>query len=122
MITNFENITFELNEIERDLVPIFVRALERKIGKENAITNSEIIKGIQKAYSIKLTGARVRKIIQYIRITGKVERLIASSKGYYVSNDKQELNDYIESLMQRAEQIEMLAKQIEFQKQKLIKN
>jgi len=119
MITNFENITFELNEVEQKLIPIFVKALELKVGKSNAITNSEIIKGIKKAYGIRLTGARVRKIIQYIRITGKVERLIASSKGYYISNDTQELKDYIESLMQRAEQIELLAKQIEYQKNKL---
>jgi len=119
MITGFENITFELNEIEKKLVPIFVRALETKIGKSSAVTKTKIIKGIEKNYGIKLTGARVRKIIQYIRLTGMIERLMASSKGYYISNDKQELKDYIESLMQRASQIELLAKQIEHQKNKL---
>lgn len=114
-ITNFEDWTHELTEEELELIPIFKKALKLKIGKSNAITNSDIQKGLEKNLNIKLNPARIRKIIQYIRLTGKVERLIASSKGYYISNDKKEIIKYIESLMQRADMIQLLAKQLQFQ-------
>lgn len=119
MINNFESQTHELkNEEENVIVPMMVQGLKTKIGKENAITNKEMIAGLKK-YGHKTNPARVRKMIHYIRINGLVERLVATSNGYYISNDKNEIKVYIESLMQRAESIEKIAKQLNFQLNKM---
>ena len=119
MVNFFEEITEELNDYERlTISPLIVKGLSMKIGKENVITNGEMRKGLLNKYSIKISDARMRKIIQYIRLGGFVERLIATSKGYYVSENKEELLQYEESLMQRAASIEEIAKQINFQTRK----
>lgn len=116
MITNFEELTEELTEQELNrIVPALIRGLRTKIGKENTITNKQMKEGLEEICNIKTTEPRIRKMIQYIRISGSIERLIATSKGYYISNDVQELKDYLESLMQRADSIMLTAKQIQFQ-------
>jgi hypothetical protein len=53
---------------------------------------------------IKLTEPRLRKIVNYIR-TNSLLPLIATSSGYYVSNDRMEIINQIESLEQRANSI-----------------
>jgi len=123
MITNFEEITKELTDYELNtVVPAVILGLKNKIGKENAISNHKMIIGLKDKLNIKISQPRVRKIIQYIRITGKIERLMATSKGYYICNIEDELRDYIESLMQRANSIERIANQLEFQTNKFINN
>lgn len=119
-IKGFEDITFELTpKEENEIVPAMIKALVKKTGKENAVTNQQMIEGL-KSWGLKTTAPRIRKMIQYIRITGQVERLMATSKGYYISNNKEELEVYIESLVQRADAIYLLAKQLDYQKQKLV--
>lgn len=118
MITGYEEITHDLTPDELRLIPGMVRGLETKIGKANAITSSQIIK-VYRERGEKMTGARVRKMINHIRMTGLVERLVATSTGYYVSNDPKELQDYIRSLYERADSIVAVAKQIEYQTKKL---
>ena len=118
MINGFAKETHELTDYEMSILPIIVSGLETKVGKENAITNIEMVKAMKGA-GHKLSPPRLRKIIHHIRITGLIERLVATSKGYYVSNDKEELEDYIESLMQRAESINRIATQLLFQKNKI---
>ena len=119
-IKGFENITFELTPKEQnEIVPAMVKALEKKVGKENAVTNKQMIDGL-KTWNLKTNAPRIRKMIQYIRITGTIERLIATSKGYYISNDPKELINYIESLNQRADSISLLAKQLDYQTKKIL--
>jgi len=119
MITNFEEITKELTETEiKKVIPLMINGLKTKIGKSKVITNKEMIEGL-KQFGVKTSSPRVRKLIQAIRLTGSVERLIATSKGYYISNDVNELETYIESLNQRANSILLLSKQLEFQKNKI---
>lgn len=108
MIEGFEDFTAPLSEKERELVRPLVLGLKTKIGKAMAITNREIQARMkEKGYSI--TGARVRKIINHIRWNDLVPNLIASSRGYYVSNDAKELKMYKESLKKRGESIIALA-------------
>lgn len=115
MITNFEEYTEELTDEEKNnIVPLLVRGLQTKIGKDNAITSTDMITAMKK-YNHKIGGAKLRKLIQYIRMTGLVERLVATSKGYYICNREDEMNAYIESLLQRSAQINMIAKQMDFQ-------
>lgn len=116
MINGFEEYTKELNDKEKnEILPILIKVLKARVGKNIAITNKEIVKKLKEVSGIKTTEPRIRKIINAIRMTGAVERLIATSRGYYVSNDPNEIETYIESLIQRAESIQAIANQLNFQ-------
>src|SRR3990167_11085340 len=101
MITNFEQHTAPLTTSEVVLmnkIACFLRSEARK-GRE--INNQQI----DEHFSLpgqSCGSARIRKIINHIRIYGIVPRLLANSKGYYISNNRKEIDDYINSLHQRA--------------------
>jgi hypothetical protein len=102
MITNFEAITSELSEEEEQLLPILIKGfLFRK--KENPIKGPEIVTAL-KAKGYKITEPRLRKLCNYIRSHSLIP-LIATSNGYYVSYDKEEIKLQIRSLTDRAEAI-----------------
>jgi len=83
---------------------MFVKGLEKKLGKDQAITNKKM-RACLKETGIKVSAPRIRKIINYIRRTNLVPCLVSTSKGYFVSSDKEELENYIQSLSERAEAI-----------------
>lgn len=112
MITGFEKETAPLNDVELELVPIFVRGLSSKIGEVNAVKSHTIIKGLKKL-GYDVNGARVRKIINYIRINGLVSNLVATSKGYYIENDRKKVEEYVTSLRHRASAINAVADVLE---------
>jgi len=108
MITNFETHTDELNPEEIKLIPILVKGFKRH-NKDNPIKAPEIIKAIndkrgQLMLKNKFSEPRLRKCSNYIRTNG-ILPLIATSQGYYVSFDRDEINAQIESLNQRANSI-----------------
>lgn len=106
MITNFENQTHELNTYERDvLLPLIIKGLKTKVGKENAVTNKQICKAL-KQQGYKINDARVRKLVQYIRVNHLVHLVIATSKGYYLATTKDEVEKYIKSLTERLSAIQ----------------
>ena len=106
MIKNFEKETCLLNAYERDeLLPAIVDELAERVGYEKRITSTEIIVYKLKPKKLYATSARIRKIINFIRTTDSVRGLIATSKGYYVANTREEMEDYIESLKGREEAI-----------------
>lgn len=113
MLKGFEEITAKLSDKELELVPTFVNRLSLRIGKEQAVTSSKIIKGFKDTKGIDLTGARIRKIINYIRMNNLVPCLIATSEGYYVSNNKTELQEYVDSLIGREKAIAAIRHKIE---------
>ena len=105
MINGFEKETHDLSQYEISvLVPQVVEILINKIGKQNSITNNRI-REIINQHKVILTDSRLRKIIHYIRIKGLVKCLIATNKGYYISNDVEEFMSYIDSLTQRENSI-----------------
>ena len=108
MITNFQVETQELNEYElKTLLPVVVRGLETKRGKENAITNKAICEALtEKNYEI--TGVRLRKLIHHIRANDIIPLLLATSKGYYISTDNTEIENYIQSLKERVNSISFI--------------
>jgi len=112
MLQGFDEHTEELSEYEHSLVPIFVRGLQTKQGKSKAITNEQMCEAMRKA-SHNVNPARVRKIINYIRNNGLIAGLIASSSGYYVTNDVKELKDYIDSLNGRINAIKRVKNKFE---------
>jgi len=102
MIQGFNEQTNPLNEEEIKLLPGFIKGLTTKIGKENSITNKEI-RAKYKSIGINIPDARVRKIINHIRIKGYVKNLCATSNGYYVAKTKKEIEDYLKGLKERIE-------------------
>lgn len=60
MIKGFDQETQPLNDYEMGvLLPLLVRGLRTKIGRENAVTNKHIVNTLKGSY--KLNDARVRK-------------------------------------------------------------
>lgn len=108
MLPGFENITHDLTDYERDvLVPLFVRGLRKKVGVKEAVTNKKIVDSL-KQKGFKVTDARVRKIINYIRRAHLIEGLVASSRGYYITRDPVEIKRYIQSLDGRENEIHQI--------------
>jgi hypothetical protein len=107
MIKNFEQITKEMTEDEKKLVPLIIRGLSTRT-KENPIKGAEIVNAInsqKEKYGIKLfSEPRLRKIVNFIR-TESILPLMGTSNGYYCTKDRDELESQIESLTQRAEAI-----------------
>ncbi len=104
MIKGFTTETEPLSDYERDvLVPVLIRGLIEKVGKARAVTNKYIVQCLKADY--KITEARVRKVINYIRTKDLVPCLIATSDGYYIAETEQELKDYEDSLLGREEAI-----------------
>jgi hypothetical protein len=112
MLPGFEEQTKDLSPEERKLVAAFVTSLSRRVGEENAIKSDQIIATYQKS-GFKMSGARVRKIISFIREECMVPGLIATSKGYYVSNDPAKIYMWIQSLEGRETKIRMIRKKAE---------
>jgi hypothetical protein len=113
MIKGFEEQTHELTEYEiNNIVPILVEGLNKRVGKDRAITNPVICKHLTGFYSIKkINEPRVRKCIHFIRQRNLVPRLIATSKGYWVATSLQELLDWQTTLKGR---INAMAKTYEY--------
>ena len=122
MIQNFIKETSELTKYEAEvLLPIIVMCLQHHIGKDKAVTNRQICERMKKK-GYDLTETRVRKIVNRIRTNNLVECLIATSKGYYVTHNKKELENYIKSLKGREEAIRMVRESLEQQTRKLLLN
>ncbi len=105
MITNFENETCPLSDDEKQFVPLIIQGLSTKT-KENPIKSDSICEKLNEKYNYgcKMTGARLRKITNFIRSEG-ILPVIATSNGYYCSYNKKEIEDQINSLYERAEAI-----------------
>jgi len=99
MIRGFEEQTHDLTPEEIKSMGIIKIWLCSTTSK-NPITNKTIRKRL-KGFKIEIADSRIRKIINHLRITGKISLLLASSKGYYVSSDPSEIKEYIISLEER---------------------
>ena len=106
MITNFEEITAELTDYELSLVNVVI--LGMKLRTINNPIKSESIVQAMKEKGYKITGERLRKIINYIR-SNSLLPIIGTSRGYYTSNDKDEILKQINSLNERANSIQQCA-------------
>tara|TARA_R110002020_G_scaffold341905_1_gene556474 strand:+ start:224 stop:595 length:372 start_codon:yes stop_codon:yes gene_type:complete len=95
MIKGFEEFTYELTEVELLIVDDLLKGLGARIGKDNAITSTKICE------SLMVAPARLRKMINYIRVTNQLAGLCSSKKGYFVAKNIEELEDYMISLKQR---------------------
>lgn len=115
MIKGFTEQTKHLTGYEQDvLLPYVVSGLRTKIGEGNAIKMQAMCDGM-KSTGFKVSPARMRKIINHIRRNGLVDRLMASSKGYWIEMNDGRLRDYIAGLRERAGAINNVADALEGQ-------
>lgn len=111
MLNGFDTQTAPLTEAELASLPILKSRLLQAYGKDNAVYNDELqrITG--------LSSARVRKCINLLRTSGEVKCLLASSKGYYISENEEEMKAYEESLLGRELAIRQVRESIANQRQ-----
>lgn len=118
MITGFEEITKELSKHEKEVVfPAIYEILRDRLGKENTITNKQIISKLSQE-GITTTASRVRKTINYFRTKDTIRLLIATNRGYYISNSLEELTCYINSLEERINAIRVVKESLIRQREK----
>ncbi len=115
----FEPETTKLTDYELKLVPILTNMLKNTNSKENAITNKHLVNKLNQLGFSTVSPERVRKIINHIRIYGLLDCLVASNKGYYISNKKAEIANYIYSLKGREEAIHEVRLALESQLERL---
>ena len=111
-ITNFENYTHELTDQEMEILPIVIHGF-RAYKKNNPIKAELIVKRMNqfladRKYKIRLTGPRLRKLVNYIR-SNSLLPLIATSQGYFTTDCKETIENQIKSLYERANSIERCA-------------
>jgi len=115
MIKGFENETEPLSAEELIALPILIEGFKKLKGKECAMTAKYIAAQMKKHHFITIDGARIRKVVNYIRTNNKVPFLMATSRGYYVSDSTDEILEYVKSLKDRADSIYHVAKCLEGQ-------
>lgn len=117
MITNFEDHTEDLTELEKKYLPDVRKALEwilyRDIGKfPRPIKQPLVVKEVNTHLiakhglfcELRLNTVRLRKYFNYFRTNG-VLPIIATSDGCYITQDKEEISKQIKSMEQRSRQI-----------------
>jgi carbamoylphosphate synthase small subunit len=119
MINGFEEYTVKLSKEELTILPTIVYGLQFRIGSKKAVTNKEIEEGLKKK-GINISAPRIRKIVNYIRNKGYIEGLVATSKGYYITMNPEEVRSWINSLESRNRANEALIKKGELYLMKLL--
>ncbi len=105
MVIGFEEYTASLSEGEVVIAEWLATQLHKYVGKKKAVSNYHVRRWILFEKFGNLTPARVRKLINHIRINCLVKNLIAGNTGYYVAETQEEVETYIQSLRQRASSI-----------------
>lgn len=106
MITTFELQTKPLTDWEQGvLLPAMVKELALHRSSCNAIKSDHLAERMKIATGQKPNGARIRKVVNAIRIGCYLRCLCATSDGYFVAVNRNEIDDCVLSLQQRAGQI-----------------
>jgi hypothetical protein len=113
MITNFEEITKDLTAQDRIMTLLLMKGFANRT-IDNPITEPQIITAVNehlKSKNVdckKLTGSRLRKHVNFIRVNS-LQPLIATSKGYFLSENIETIESQIKSLRERANSIHSCA-------------
>ena len=118
MLHGFEKQTAPLTTEEKTLVPILIDVLKDRQGIDKAIISDDlcpILNFYANSFTkpIEISGARLRKMINYIRTNGLLIGLVASSKGYYITLDPAAIQAYLSSLAGREMAIRRLRIRVE---------
>lgn len=105
MINGFKKETKPLTKKEREILKPFIYMTLLETDKCNKITSKEIDQRIFLTFGKKIGGARIRKIINNIRINEQLFSIIATNQGYFITKDCLKVRKYIDGLVKRAEAI-----------------
>lgn len=108
MITNFETTTSQLTKAEAKTIPHIKRLLK----KGATVTSKEISAYVYERTGDNLEGTRVRKLINHMRINKLQKNILASNKGYYVSDNNKDIIRYKRSLKGRISAINEVLKSL----------
>jgi hypothetical protein len=112
MLKGFEQITVELNDFETEVSEIIFDWFNENPGKKGLLKNNDISALVYHKIGKSVNDARVRKIIQYLRMH-KIPNIIATSNGYFSSEDLKEIENWIISLRQREASIRAIREKAE---------
>lgn len=116
MIQNFEKYTAKLTPYEQDiLAPMVAKYLQTCVGSKHAVRNKDICNAFETKGYQGLREARMRKVVNFIRMKGMVPHLVASSLGYYCATSIPEVEKYCDSLYERAMAILSIRQALKFQ-------
>lgn len=115
MITGFEEQTMPLTEVERKILPHIVDY----IGTGKQVLSTDISAHVFTKTNERVPGARIRKIINYIRTNDLLPCVVATSNGYKVEESELNIMRYIDSLDGRIEAIIEVKKSMERQLKRL---
>lgn len=101
MIPGFEDFTQDITQDEIELAEDIAKGLNARVGKDNAITNTDMRDGMFSSRGVKISDAKMRKYIQYIRAYNLVPMLCSSKKGYWRAETKEEFIKSRESFAAR---------------------
>ncbi len=111
-----EKRTRRINNYDHNvLLPILMKGLEMKKGKMNAVTNKQIVYGLR-SQGLKIRDTDVRMLINHIRTNDLIVGLMATSAGYYITNNEQDFMDYEQSLLGREKEIRKVRMSIQRQR------
>ena len=102
MLTLFNDVTRELSKMEKEtLVPMLLETLSNT-HETNKYTTKHLT-GWFDACRIKVSDARIRKMINYIRThyLTKPHMLVGTSKGYFLTMDSEIVDAQIDSIQGR---------------------
>ena len=111
MITNFEIYTQPLSDAEKALAEKMCANFKKKHYNSKLAIPERTITSNMKERGYDISGAKVRKLVNYMRQTG--HPILANKKGCYYSSNRNEIAQNIESLKQRAAAIQAAAKGME---------
>jgi len=120
MLVGFEKITEDLTPFEEsEALPIILAGLRSKLGKEKAISGTEICSKVNATGRLgkyKLTPVKLRKMISHIRLYNLISGVLSSSKGYYLALTLSEYDECLESLRQRLRQQQLVVDSLQSQR------
>jgi hypothetical protein len=121
MLTLFTNITEDLTDLEKGtLVPMLLDTL--RFSSESNCMKGRILSNWFKASSYDVSEVRIRKMVNYIRVTNaaKPKVLIGTSKGYFLTDNVTTVDSQIESMEGRIDSMKAAVDAMKAQRLNLI--
>ena len=112
MLTNFEDYTQDLTFEELAIVSDVCNIVS-KYSKSNPIKARHLVDSIKihlhtNNIDVRFDEVRLRKIVSHVRANG-IMPILATSKGYFVSYDPDDVCSQVQSLAERSQRIDRCA-------------
>jgi len=101
MLKGFDEQTKPLNDQELSVaqdIKVGLNQLYAQHGDRAHVSNKRIRQWLKINRGITLSPARIRKIMNWARVTGYIRCVGADSKGYWISTNKEDQVSYVQSL------------------------